>query len=271
MNHGGQLFYANGILNLGLPQLNPPPAGASQFDHLNIIATTSFQPPPPPPPAPYYFLGGNSYNNNQQGLGDDEDLLQSNPLHDGIFQLQDLHPSAISHAGSSATAAANLFDLGFFSGQASSIDMMSNHIDADMCSFYNLPLQVELGQSMASQMPAALLLRKAAGIGVTPTGSFRSSSEMGGREIASSRSQLEMENQLQDLINALTNANDGGIVFSNDQVGGFGATRDFLGVGSLMRRMTAAGGVHLGVENISSSVDSEMNKAARSFGGGRIH
>ncbi|XP_074571273.1 protein indeterminate-domain 4, chloroplastic-like [Curcuma longa] len=251
--HGGQL-YANRTLNLGLhPQLNPPPSGASQFDHLNM-ATTSFRPPlPPSQPSPPFFFGSSFYNNNQQALGDEE-LLQSKPFH-GIFQLQDLQPSA-SNAGSSA-GAANLFDLGFFSDDAGRIENF-NHVS----SFYNPFLQGELGQSMASQMPAALLLQKAAGIGVTPTGSFRSTSELAGRESASSRNQLEQEKQFQGVINELTNANDSsGIVFSN------GVTRGFLGVGSVMRSMPAVGGVHLGVENISS-VDSETK--ARSFAGGRI-
>ncbi|XP_074587243.1 protein indeterminate-domain 5, chloroplastic-like [Curcuma longa] len=307
---GGQL-YANRTLNLGLPQLNPTQlssllrttgagaAGASQFDHVNMATASSSsfrqpQPPPPPPPPQQqpthpspFFLGGSSYNS-QQGFNTEE-LLQSKPFH-GMMHLQDLQTSANNAAPSSS--AANLFDLGFFSGNAGNIDnvnhMMNSHIDTDMSSsFYNPSLQGEHGQQ---QMPATALLHKASQMGVTPTSNFRPSFYMGGRESSSSRSQLEQENHFQDLINSLTNGNNSGLVFSNEQVGAFGGfnpgldqesklhhnltaggrggiTRDFLGVGSMVRSMTTAGGVHFGIENISS-MDSEMK--ARSFGGARI-
>ncbi|KAG6538507.1 protein indeterminate-domain 4, chloroplastic-like isoform X1 [Zingiber officinale] len=310
---GGQL-YANRTLNLGLPQLNPTQlssllrttgtgaAGASQFDHVNMAtasSSSSFRQPPPPQqqqqqthPNSAFFLGGSSYS--QQGFNTEE-LLQSKPFH-GMMQLQDLQTVSANNAATSSSAA-NLFDLGFFSGSAGNIDnvnhMMNNHIDTNMPSpFYNPSLQGEHEQQQ-QQMPATALLHKAAQMELAaPTSNFRPSFYMGGRESGSSRSQLEQENHFQDLINSITNGNGSGtLVFGNEQMAAFGGfnpagldqesklhhnltaggrggiTRDFLGVGGMVRSMTTAGGVHLGVENINS-MDSEMK--ARSFGAGRI-
>ncbi|CAL9064180.1 protein indeterminate-domain 5, chloroplastic-like [Musa acuminata AAA Group] len=287
-------LYGNSGISSGLPQVNSQlcslqtsavdllrlggggGGGATQFDHLTASA---FRPPPPPQPTPFYPGGGSS-----QELNGDSPFLQNMPT----------NTNASCSPSSAAAAAGNLFNLGFFSNSRSCMNtdeqaatlfagnLMSNNIDMNMSSLLTSSLHSE---SAAPQMSATALLQKAAQMGATSSrGCFGITySAAGGSKHASlrddskssglgesSRTQVENENHLQNLMHSLANGSSGIFGGGNDTetaaLGGFnpglcgmdedklhrnpssGAmggsdrlTRDFLGVGSMMRSLQGGG------------------------------
>ncbi|URD78050.1 Zinc finger protein [Musa troglodytarum] len=186
------------------------------------------------------------------------------------MQLEDLQTVADA-SSSSAAAAANAFNLGFFSGSGSTNalnstgvgtepmtlfagDLTSNHIndDANISSLYN--------SCMQPQMSATALLQKATtwsgGNGSSVPRGFGSSYHSytsGVNDGSRQNSGAHVENHFHDIMNSLA---------SSDR-----STRDFLGVGSMIRR-SMVGGVqereqHLGIG--MRSMDTEMKSR-----GGRL-
>ncbi|URD81824.1 zinc finger protein [Musa troglodytarum] len=188
----------------------------------------------------------------------------SRPLH-GLTQLPDLQRSSTI---TSAATAAGVFDLGFFSHGSSGTSSIGNGNRTN--SLYNTSMQSDW---MLPQMSATALLQKAAQMGVTTSGGpsllrgfARSSSSRcsfsgdGGDGGGGLQAQTENEAHLQNLM--MTLANGGTDLFA----GGFRAldtglcvmdetkfdpsgarnlggsdqlTRDFLGVGSMVRSISS--------------------------------
>ncbi|URE45905.1 C2H2 zinc finger protein [Musa troglodytarum] len=168
-----------------------------------------------------------------------------------------------------------------------------------------LPLQdqaypsTDLVRLRAGNMSATALLQKAAQMGATSSGGSRSGSYSAGAGHASLESpgiHVESENHFQDIMNSLANGNNGVSGGVDQQVSGFSAfipdsdkmdegklhhnlsaggiggpdrlTRDFLGVGSMMRSMVRE--QHLGMGMSFMDSQKKSGSSNRSFGGGRL-
>ncbi|XP_009382756.2 protein indeterminate-domain 12 [Musa acuminata AAA Group] len=295
---GGQLYPNRGITSHFSSLAQPSNdllllRGNSGADHID--ATTSRQ-PQTYHPSSFYFGGGSN-----QGFDEDPQLLQSKPFR-GMMQLQDLQTVADA-SSSSAAAAVNAFDLGFFSGSGSTNalnsagggtepmtlfagDLTSNHIndDANISSLYNSCMQPQISASSLLQKTTtwsggngSSLLR---GFG-TSYHSYTSGVNDGSRQ----SSGAHVENHFHDIMNSLASDQVAGFsgfnpglgnmgedgLRSNLSAGGIGgsdrSTRDFLGVDSMIRR-NMVGGVqereqHLGIG--MRSMDTEMKSR-----GGRL-
>ncbi|OAY75677.1 Protein indeterminate-domain 5, chloroplastic [Ananas comosus] len=229
LNPIGSHLYGNSNMSLGLSQMSsqmsslqdqPHPSadllrlgggggggngGNPQFDHL--LSSSAFR-PPPPPPHPHssspFFLGGGGGGASQEFHNEDpqpqqHSLLQSKPFH-SLMQLPDLQGNANnSSSNSGAVAAANMFNLGFFSNSSNAIPMNNSvpdqfngggnnngsnhtesgslfpgnliagdhHIGTGISQMYNNSMR---GESVLPQMSATALLQKAAQMGATTSG-----------------------------------------------------------------------------------------------------
>ncbi|KAJ4759296.1 indeterminate(ID)-domain 5 [Rhynchospora pubera] len=136
---GSHLYGNNSSMALGLSQVNSQIAalhdqthpstdllrlGGSRFDHLLPHSNPSaFRPPPPSAP---FFLGTSSNQHFHDESQTDSSFLQSKPFH-GLMQLPDLQGgNNTATAASSTQAATNLFNLGFYSNNASNASSMHN-------------------------------------------------------------------------------------------------------------------------------------------------
>lgn len=290
-------LYSGATINLGLSQVNPhlstlhnqthPASSASDLlrlsDHLISTSQTSSFRPPHPSPSPAFFLNNDNFQNKP-------------PFH-SLMQLPDLQPNSV---GSSTP---NLFNQTHhhlmmmqdqFGSNGSEPSNLYEQMGSGMHAFFNTSLQND--SVNLPQMSATALLQKAAQMGATSSNNtikgFGSSS--------STRSEVENEKHLQDIMNSFANGNSGIFTgegepeakFGNYNAGfchidegsyhNNGLTRDFLGVGNLLRSM--GGGIssqreqqqqqqlHHGVIDISGSLDTEMKPASssRSFASGNL-
>ncbi|XP_010904556.1 protein indeterminate-domain 4, chloroplastic [Elaeis guineensis] len=203
---------SNNILRLGGGS-----GSGSHFEHLISSSNPSPFRPPQPLPSSAFFLGGASNQDFNEETQSHHSLLQNKPFH-GLMQLPDLQSRAT--ASSSTAAAANLFNLGFFSNSSStssistsnitsnqnnhllisdpfssgngstesttlfSGNFMSDHMAAGMSPLLNTSMRNE---SSLPQMSATALLQKAAQMGSTTSGGssllqgFSSASPSGSR------------------------------------------------------------------------------------------
>lgn len=222
---------SNDVLRLGS-------RSGSQFGHLVGSNSPTVQ---SGPSSNGFFFG--QHHQQDHHFQDDHPLLHNKPFHGGLMQPPDLQASSSNaHAG-----ATNLFNLGFFSNSTrSSSSSQSNHLlmsdqfnsgsgsvnneqgtlfsgsligaGGGDNNIYSTSLQ---NDSLLPQMSATALLQKAAQMGsttsagITPSSLPRSTkpSELsmthfaGTGDHGSIRSQIENENNFQDLMNSLANGN----------------------------------------------------------------
>ncbi|XP_018676775.2 protein indeterminate-domain 5, chloroplastic isoform X1 [Musa acuminata AAA Group] len=207
LNNLGSHLYGNNTMALSLSQVSaqlsslPDHRGSgSQFEHLVSAGNPSPFPPPQLPPQAAFYPGNNGSNQDfSEEHQPHHSLLHSKAFH-GLMQLPDLQGNT---EASSSTAAANLFNLSFFSNNSSARsigdgnndgnqnnqiliandfngvngssepttlfngDLMSDHVGGEMNSLYNTSMQNE---SILPRMSATALLHKAAQMGLTTCG-----------------------------------------------------------------------------------------------------
>ena len=182
-------------------------AGAAKYEHLLPPSNPSFGKPPQPMPSSAFYMPDS--NQGYQEHQSHHSLLGNKPFH-GLMQF----PDHQGNANNSPSAAANLFNLGFFpnnstsssisnsnnannsttlppsgflspdqfnngnaSGQGTTLfsSSMSDHVGSGLSSLYSTSMQQE---NLAPHMSATALLQKAAQMG--PTTSSNSSSLLRG-------------------------------------------------------------------------------------------
>ncbi|URD81827.1 zinc finger protein [Musa troglodytarum] len=273
----GNHLYGNATaMASGLSQVNAHLSSlqAQSNAPTDLLRASSFRPPQAPPPSAFYLDNGSTQDFNEEHPPHHA-LLQSRPLH-GLTQLPDLQRSSTI---TSAATAAGVFDLGFFSHGSSadgfnsangstepatlfSGNLMIDHVVGGTNSLYNTSMQSDW---MLPQMSATALLQKAAQMGVTTSGGpsllrgfARSSSSRcsfsgdggdgGGGLQAQTENEAHLQNLMQQQAGGFRALDTGLCVMDETKFDPSGArnlggsdqlTRDFLGVGSMVRSISS--------------------------------
>lgn len=264
---------------------------SSNFNHLL----------PPSSPSSFHF-GSNSqdFNNNNIGINvnGNQDATNNNLFH-GLMQLphhQDLQSNRNNNnSSSSSSAAANLFNLGYYSNE------MNNSENSNLMND-NLPMSTNFNNNNSQdhelpQMSATALLQKAAQMGATTSGTggtkMASIFKLPGFNSEENENDMIQTHNINDIMNSFANGNstmfggnsmgfslNSGSNIDHDR-GKFGAnisdglTRDFLGVGGIMRNLGGGGITQRDVQqHQQQQLDLEpqfkSSSSGRSFGGGSL-
>ncbi|CAL9098516.1 unnamed protein product [Musa textilis] len=285
-----------------LVRLRAGDGGSTQFDHLNAAAFRQLH---PPHPSPFYAGGGpnHGFNEDPQFAASSSSAAAAA----GLFNLGFFSNSGGNTSGNQSGHLLGpdqyINNAGGVTEPTMLItgNLMNSHIDTNMSSLYNPSMHSEV-----PQMSATALLQKAAQMGATSSGGSRSSmlrgysgsysAGAGHASLESPGIHVESENHFQDIMNSLANGNNGVSGGVDQQVSGFSAfipdsdkmdegklhhnlsaggiggpdrlTRDFLGVGSMMRSMVRE--QHLGMGMSFMDSQKKSGSSNRSFGGGRL-
>ncbi|KAM0945219.1 putative transcription factor C2H2 family [Dioscorea sansibarensis] len=301
-------LYGSSNMGLSLSQMNSSATdilrnttgGApSQFDHHQLITPSinpsAFRSPPPPP----LFLGANQeYSQQIHGLMHHSELQSntaansssSNNLFSFSFLSNTGNNNNNNNTSSTMNSSINVGGGGgpssLFAGNLMS-DHHPHHHQQQQQHLFNTSTTTMHNEPVLPQMSATALLQKAAQMGATSTsnassllrGFATSSSNSSGAKARTSfinennhdQSHNENERHLQDLMNSLTNEGHAAM-FGRYNSGRDTMTRDFLGVGSMVRGMAAAAAAAGGIDMGSISMDSDIKSASssRSFAGGGL-
>ncbi|RRT33267.1 hypothetical protein B296_00056765 [Ensete ventricosum] len=286
-----------------LVRLRASSGGSTQFDHLNA---TAFRQPQPPHPSPFYAGGGpnHGFNEDPQFASSSSSAAAAAA---GLFNLGFFSNSGgnacVTQSSHLLGPDQYINNAGGVTEPTMLItgNLMGNHIDTYMSSLCNPSMHSE-----EPLMSATALLQKASQMGATSSGGRRSSmlrgytgsysAGTGHASLESPGIHVESENHFQDIMSSLSSGNNGVSGGVNQQVSGFSGfildsekmderklhhnlsaggiggpdrlTRDFLGVGSMMRSMVREQHLDMGMSFMDS--EKKTGSSNRSFGGGRL-